>query len=391
MSVVRNTMEMVKVIFVSIWIGLISMITGPVIPYIVKLPLREYWNEPIMLIAEYIVYTLFAYGAMLMYKERFHASFDIALYRPKVNINRVYNEFYRKYNTEIEKGVFEETFTENEVKKEINKWMLIKLVCVAVMFGIITIAWSLTCINETLRIVGEKAFYGAVVVMLFVKLKKGYEIKITENSSMYEKMSIALMNLMYARHVWQIGGCYKEYHPENNYNITRNTHKNKVYIESKKPLYIKSNLSIMSIKFKQERWIFAPAGIIVVKKFKVKKYDYSQLMIRGGERDCVDGYRLPRDVKPLQVLYQNINKNDSRDKRFRHEENNSRWLYRAGVIEMKLGDDRQVELQVSNVHSSNNFLETVEDYEYIEFNKSERDCGIVKAFPPAIISNVLGV
>jgi len=184
MSVVRNTMEMVKVIFVSIWIGLISMITGPVIPYIVKLPLREYWNEPIMLIAEYIVYTLFAYGAMLMYKERFHASFDIALYRPKVNINRVYNEFYRKYNTEIEKGVFEETFTENEVKKEINKWMLIKLVCVAVMFGIITIAWSLTCINETLRIVGEKAFYGAVVVMLFVKLRKGYEIKITENSGM---------------------------------------------------------------------------------------------------------------------------------------------------------------------------------------------------------------
>lgn len=362
---------------------MISMFIASMIVY----PVSEMLEVSESIVIDGIVY-IAAYIIAAMIMDNIAARCDISSYfYDSINIHSL-DRLHSKYKERNEKN-------EEDRGKSIQMPEVVSLKKAVVFNFLLNILIFTILITVDLiridSILKDILFYGGILgclaLKIFFRKKMAFHVDSCEEDEYFIETIYAFATLGDSRHLWRVAHVGGTMYENVNYNITRSFKKEKVYITLWRPSYIKSKSDILSIKFKSQRWVFLPACIAQIKGFSIKLYRYSDLQISYSSRSCVEKYLVPRDAVTLGTAWRYINKDGSRNRTY--ASNQSRGIYHVGVIVLSLGDNKPMEIQVSNINCLNECISILGCTDDIPFEKEARDSGTVKICTMGFLRNLI--
>ncbi len=166
---------------------------------------------------------------------------------------------------------------------------------------------------------------------------------------MYNSLRETLIVLSNSRKIWQISSSTRVYNVKYNAGASKNISRNRAYITSKLPWYLKTNIEIFGLNLKREKIFFTPDRILVFKPFrKIFSCTYRDLYIGIDTTNFVETEKLQRDSEIVNYTWKYVNRDGGRDLRFSNNKKYSVCKYGEILFKSPNGINTSVEFSNSN-------------------------------------------
>lgn len=165
-------------------------------------------------------------------------------------------------------------------------------------------------------------FFPIIGLLLKAYIHRAYKIGLyyefdDKSRKMFNSLKETLIELSNSQKIWQLNTSTDVYNTKYNAGASKNVSRNNVFITSKLPWYLKTNIEIFGLNLKREKIFFTPDRIIVFKPFKkVFGCTYRDLHIDILSTNFVETEKVQRDSKIVNYTWKYVNKDGSRDLRF---------------------------------------------------------------------------
>lgn len=155
-----------------------------------------------------------------------------------------------------------------------------------------------------------------IVILASMKIELYYTLD-EESQKMYDALKEFLMTLFNSKKIWQILFPTKGYNTKHNAEIENVVERKNIFIKSKLPWYIKTNINIYGLKLKKQKMFFMPDRVIVFKNSgSVFACSYKDIHFEVTTISFIESERVYKDTEIVNYTWKYANKYGGRDLRF---------------------------------------------------------------------------
>ncbi|GKX27746.1 hypothetical protein SH1V18_02260 [Vallitalea longa] len=184
-----------------------------------------------------------------------------------------------------------------------------------------------------------------ILIHIYGKIQLDYNMD-EYTTKKYSKQSEAWLLLNKNKKIWQIIKYVKVINEKYNAGALRNIKRIPITISKKTPFYLIANIDTLQIKLKKEKLIFLPDKIIIIRGTKVGAINYKDIQVNVLSAKFIESRSVPKDSQIVGKTWQYVNKNGTRDRRFKYNRQLPVCLY--GRIYLKSTNGLNVEMECSN-------------------------------------------
>lgn len=118
---------------------------------------------------------------------------------------------------------------------------------------------------------------------------------------------------------------------------------------SKLPFFVTSNVQPFGLKLRKQKVYFLPDKMLVVSSLNVGAINYSDIKMDLGESRFVETDPVPKDANILGYTWLKVNKNGTRDKRYKN--NRQVPVCQYGRVDIQSSSGLRIELMCSNIET----------------------------------------
>lgn len=168
-----------------------------------------------------------------------------------------------------------------------------------------------------------------------------------KSRKLYNAMKETLIELSNSQKIWQINSSTDIYNTKYNAGAGKNVSRNRAFVTTKLPWYLKTNIEVFGFNLKRQKIYFTPDRILVFKPFrKVFGCTYRDLHIDIVPSYFVETEGVPRDSEVANYTWKYVNRDGSRDLRFSY--NKKYPICKYGEILFKSPNGINMVIQFSN-------------------------------------------
>lgn len=222
----------------------------------------------------------------------------------------------------------EEIRKNDPILKKINRIASLNRLANILLFSVLFVtfipAFSLTFI------------LGAIIKIIIATSKQigiYYEFD-NESREMYNSLKEVLIQLSNSDRVWQVESSTQVYNKRYNAGAGRNLKRNRAFVTTKLPYYLKTNINIYGIKLKNQKMFFTPDRVIIFRSLrKAFGCTYNDMFLGVDTTLFIESEYVCKDANVVEYTWHYANNDGSRDLRF---SNNKRYpVCRYGELTLK--------------------------------------------------------
>lgn len=167
-----------------------------------------------------------------------------------------------------------------------------------------------------------------------------------ESKQYFENLTVTWMSMNQNKKFWQTISADKIQNTKVHGGASRSVSRIPAKAISKPPFFIKPNVKIFGLQLRKQQLFFLPNKLLVVSGTKVGAVNYNEIRMGLGTTRFIEDDVVPKDATVVGKTWLKVNKNGTRDKRFK--DNRQVPICEYGVIVIESGMVLYVELMCSN-------------------------------------------
>lgn len=204
-------------------------------------------------------------------------------------------------------------------------------------------------------------FVAGIAGLIYLSASK--KVSVEYDCDEYGNRRIQMMNeamnfLSNNKVVWQVNTIQANSSRKTHAGAAHSVGRKAVKFLKKKPYFLKTDATCYYIKLTEDQLYILPDRLIVKGKKGWGAVDYSELRINTGNVIFIEDGATPRDATIVGHTWQYVNKDGSRDKRFKNNRQLPRCNY--GNINFVSNTGLNIMIYVSNIENAKQFATTVQ-------------------------------
>lgn len=183
------------------------------------------------------------------------------------------------------------------------------------------------------------------------KINAGYELD--EYGEKRVRLITSLVEAMKGNaKIWQVNSIYDK-DAKDRSGAAHSINRSIIQIQEKQPLFLRTNVPCYLIKLKNEQIYILPDKLLIEKNMRVGALDWKDIEITVDDTVVIED-SVQKDAEVISETWRYVNKDGSRDKRFKG--NYRRYRCRYGVLKFESEQGFNTVLYISNVNKAKEFL-----------------------------------
>lgn len=189
------------------------------------------------------------------------------------------------------------------------------------------------------------------------------EYKLDEESkNNFNKLSNSWSILKSNKKLWQITNSESIYDTKRNAGANLTIRRNNINILSKLPWYLTTSIKPFGLNLSKSSLIFLPDNLLIIQEKKLGAIDYADLHIYMTTTNFIEDEIPPSDAEILEYTWLKVNKDGSRDQRFKYNREIPVCRYGKILITNKKNNDILADIMCSNPSTLIEIAKTFKKY-----------------------------
>ena len=200
-----------------------------------------------------------------------------------------------------------------------------------------------------LSIIAILGIFIKIYVHTIGRIKLENYIDVNQSKASKSTQANPWLELLDPEKLWQITGVLKLQEEDQRENAGSTTRYERYLVKRKvkSPFYLNTKQRILQLKLKEETLIITPGLYLIINKSKVGITDASDITHTSKAAPYAETEDLPKDAQVLEYTWQYVNKDGSKDKRYK--QNNQVPICNYGLLKMESENGFQLILLSSSI------------------------------------------